>query len=95
MGNRRYPVRVTGSWLQSIGAMIDGDAKIQATCTKCGRFKRFTHEDLVALGEKIGRDYCLINKRTRCRLKPGCDGVNRFYYLNGVYRPLWDEDVML
>lgn len=92
MGNRHWPIRVEKTWLENLGAMIDGDANIQTTCTKCRRTKRFTKDDLIALAEKVGRDYSLINRRCRCRLKPGCDGWNRFHYLLGVYRPLWDED---
>lgn len=92
MGRNTPIVRIDKSWLQSLGAMIDGDAQIQAICNRCGRLKRFTREDLERLAAKVGRDYSLINRRTRCRLKQGCEGWVRFYYLMGVYRPLWDED---
>jgi hypothetical protein len=88
----RAAATVDQTWLQSLGAMIDGGARIQAVCTVCRRFKRFTKDELMALAERVGRDYRLINRRCRCRLKPGCDGWNRFYYLSGVYRPLWEED---
>lgn len=92
MGHSPYPRRINKAWLQSLGAMIDADAKIQVQCKKCRRLKRFSRDDLIALAEKVGRDYSLINRRCRCRLTPGCDGWNRFSYLLGVYRPLWDED---
>lgn len=80
------------SWLQTLGAMIDGDAKVQVWCDACKASRRFTREDLVALAERKGRDYSLINRRCRCRLTPGCKGWNKFDYLLGVYRPLADTD---
>jgi antitoxin component of MazEF toxin-antitoxin module len=91
MGNRAL-VRIDKTWLQTLGAMIDGDAKIQVQCTKCRRFKRFSRDDLVTLAERVGLGYSLINRRCRCRLTEGCDGWNRFYFLMGIYRPLWDEE---
>lgn len=80
------------TWLADLGAMIDNDTQIQVRCDKCGVFKRFTREDLVALAEKVGRDFTLKNRRCRCRLTAGCDGWNKFDYLLGVYRPFKDVD---
>lgn len=77
------------TWLQSLDAMIERDVKVKASCTKC---RHVVQVDLVALREKLGGDYCLINKRTRCRMKKTCRGWNRFHYLLCVYRPLWDEE---
>lgn len=92
MGPRRF--RTTDfAWLENLGAMIDGDAHIQASCTACGQYVRFARADLEALAAKVGRDFSLRNRRCRCRLTPGCRGWNRFFYLAGVYRPLWDEEI--
>jgi hypothetical protein len=53
--------------------------------------KRCRVVDLAKLREIKGGSYSLINRRTRCKLKPGCTGWVRFHYLHGVMRPLWDE----
>lgn len=85
---------ITFTWLQSLGAMIDNDAKVQVRCDMCGAYYRFSRDDLIALAAKVGRDYRLINRRCRCRLTPGCAGWNKFEYLLGVYRPLADTDML-
>lgn len=91
MGQSSRLRTIDWAWLQSLGAMIEGGAEIRIICQKCGRIRDLSRDDLERLAEKVGRDYRLINRRTRCRLKPGCDGWNRPYYLLGVYRPMWDE----
>lgn len=83
------PIRF--SWLANLGAMIDERSAIQVSCTKCGIYHRFTTEELAALADKVGRNFSLWNRRCRCRLTPNCLGWNRFNYLLGVYRPLWDQ----
>lgn len=67
--------------------MLDAGARIRANCTEC-TYRDVDLERLVAIK---GRDYCLINRRCRCTITAGCGGWVRFYYLCGVYRPLWDE----
>lgn len=66
--------------------------EIQTWCDKCRAFHRFTEGEIVALAERVGYDFSLVNRRCRCRLTPGCDGWNRFDYLAGVYRPMTEPD---
>lgn len=90
MGDNRASI-VPFAWLADLGAMIDARARIQVECDKCGRYKRLSQDELIALAAKVGRSYSLHNRRCRCHLTKGCEGWNRFFYLHGVYRPLWDE----
>lgn len=76
------------SWVRTLGAMIDHHADIQVSCTKCGVYKTVP---LRNLANQVGRNYSLINRRCLCRLTGGCKGWNRFFYRNGVFRPLWDD----
>lgn len=72
--------------------MLDHGTQIRVGCTKCDK----VHDlDIAALAEKVGRDYSLINRRCRCRITPGCRGWNRFHYFYLVYRPLWEERMVL
>ena len=82
---------ILGVWLKNLGAMIEADAVISVSCTKCGKSRKLAHADLIALADKVGHEYTLINRRCRCRLSISCTGWNRFHYLNGVFYPLWDE----
>lgn len=77
------------AWTETLGAMIDGGCKVRVICTKC---RGHRDVDLGALAEKVGRDYSLINRRSHCRMTPGCTGWNRFYYLQATYRPLWTHE---
>ncbi|MFZ3484234.1 hypothetical protein [Sphingomonas sp. 3-13AW] len=71
-----------------MGAMIDGGAEVRILCEeRCGS----TDLDVAALAARVGRDYSLIGRRCRCRITPGCAGWNHFYYLHGVFRPLWSD----
>lgn len=72
--------------------MIEAGAHIQVRCTECKMHRRFTREDLEILAAKVGMDYSLYNRRTPCKLTPGCRGWNQFDYLLGVYRPLRDVE---
>lgn len=81
------------TWVRTLGVMIDNGTVVQAYCAECRAYRRFTQEDLIALAEKVGRDYSLVNRRCRCRLTPGCRGWNKFQYLLGVMRQLADVDV--
>ena len=76
----------------TLGKIIDGRREIQVWCDKCQVYRRFTQDEMVALAEKVGRDYSLVDRRCRCRLTPGCDGWNRFDFLQGVYRPMTTPD---
>lgn len=82
------------AWSKSdltIGGMLDAGTRIRAICTECTS----RDVDLAQLIAIKGRDYCLINRRCRCPITPGCGGRVRFYYLCGVYRPLWDEETAM
>lgn len=73
-------------WTLTLGAMIDRDVRVRVLCEG-----GFVELDLPALAARVGRGYSLIGRRCRCRITPGCTAWNRFYYLLGVYRPLWRE----
>lgn len=90
---REKPIRP--AWVANLGAMIDNDTRIKVWCDKCRVHREFTREELIALAEKVGRDYALWNRRCRCRLTPACTGWNKFSYMLGVYRPLQDEEIQL
>jgi hypothetical protein len=54
-------------------------------CDTCSNWRDI---DLDELPEKIGADFSLWNRRTRCRLTEGSHGWNRFYYGgSGAERP--------
>lgn len=68
--------------------MLDEPHGVQASCNVCREFRPV---DLVRVASFKGRDYSLINKRTRCTFTPGCGGWVRFHFRHGVMRPLWDN----
>jgi hypothetical protein len=76
------------AWVQTLGAMVDEGARIRAWCSGCGRC---TDMDIAALTAIKGRDYSLIDRRSRCKM-PTCKGWVRFHYCQGVFRPLWTDD---
>lgn len=55
--------------------MLRNGVNAYVACQKCGGQRKI---DLTALIEKVGSDYCLKNRRCRCRLTKGCDGWNYF-----------------
>lgn len=71
----------------NIGLMIEHGIACRAWCDKCKAWKDI---DLVALAEKVGADYDLWGRRTRCRLTPGCEGTNRFQHnwFGGFFFPM-------
>lgn len=69
--------------------MAASDAKISVSCDRCNAYRDV---DIPALLAKVGPNYSLINRRCRCKLTPGCNGWNRFRYLHGVMRRLWDDN---
>lgn len=80
------------SWVQTLDAGIAANAHIRGICMVCHRYRDV---DLVKLREIKGGSYSLINRRTRCKLKPDCPGWVRFFYLHGVMRGLWDDETNL
>lgn len=80
------------SYTKTLGAMIDEYHPVTVSCTKCGLSRLLTFDALQALADVKGRDYSLMNRRCRCKLKEGCDGWNRFFYSrHSAMCPLWDE----
>lgn len=78
---------ITPSWVMTLGAIADTLAEhphyfIRVHCRKCREHRDL---DIPALIEKVGRDYTLLNKRTRCRITPGCRGWNVFFYSTGTW----------
>jgi len=51
--------------------MIDHGHTAMAECETCRGHQDI---DLPALAERVGRDYSLWNRRSPCRLTPGCKG---------------------
>ncbi len=80
------------AFTRDLDAMIEANAHIRAWCEGC---KEWRDLDLLALRDKVGGSYSLLNRRCRCRLTPGCTGWNRFMYLAGVMRHLADEETLL
>lgn len=72
----------------NLGRIIKSGTQIKVICDTCKADKEFTPADIEALAAKTSYRYSLVNRRCKCRLTPGCDGWNRFYYLRGVYRPM-------
>lgn len=89
MGKSKYGIFFP-SWVQTLDASLaqERPVVIKAHCPKCGEWREV---DLAALREKVGGSYSLVNRRSPCRLTPGCEGWVKFHYLNGVVRPLWDD----
>jgi len=73
MGKRK-PLR--GAWTKNLGTMIAEGIKCAGGCDRCRGWKEV---DLVKLAEIKGLDYSLWNRRTPCRLTPGCPGKVSFY----------------
>lgn len=83
------------AFLDTVGILsniLATERKIQVECEACKEFHRFTQAEIAALAEKVGADYNLANRRCRCRLTPGCQGWNRFFFCSGVYRPLFTPE---
>jgi hypothetical protein len=78
------------SWVRTLDAMIETDARIRVGCDQC---KVWRDVDLVGLREKVGGDYSLLNRRCRCRLTAGCDGWTTLQYCSGVFRHLAEPEV--
>lgn len=64
--------------VQTVGAARAAGIKIEATCPRCwgGRYV-----DLDRIISFHGPDYSLIDRRTACTFRPGCDGRVSFRYI--------------
>lgn len=74
--------------VSTLAKIIRNEREIQVWCEKCRALHVFTQAELIALAEKVGPEFSLIDRRCRCRLTPGCDGWNRFDFKCGVFRPM-------
>lgn len=77
---------------RTLKLIIDCSRTLKVLCTECRGDHTFTQDEIIALAEKVGLDFCVVNRRCRCRLTPGCTGWNRFYGMFGVFHPLWDDE---
>lgn len=81
-------VPIRPDYVRSVGALIAAGVEVRASCTLCAGWRVV---DLAAIAATRGADFSLWNKRARCRLTPGCAGVNRFRFnARGRSEPLWD-----
>jgi hypothetical protein len=76
----------------TLGRIADHPRDIKVSCTDCGAERVFTHDDILMLIAKCGRNYSLVGRRCKCRLTVGCDGWNRFRFRQACYYPMWTDD---
>lgn len=86
----RFPITGSGavplSSCTSLDSMIACGRKAKAACQKC----KFDQPlDLVALRERVGGSYCLIDRRSKC---VNCGGWVRFFYLQGIWHGMRTMD---
>lgn len=67
----------------SVGAMIDDQLHVTWHCDTCSHYGTV---DLLAVAGRKGIDYCMVDRRSRCRMA-GCTGVVYFRYADGVGTP--------
>ena len=85
--------KIRPKWTLTLGNMIDDYSTVSVHCTHCRRHRVLSRDALIALAEKVGRDYSLWNRRCRCRLKEGCTGWNKFNYMgHGCMRLMMDGE---
>lgn len=63
---------------ETVGLLIEHGVRVRVTCTVCRT--NWREVDLEKVARVKGRDFSLWNKRTRCRLTPGCEGLNEFMH---------------
>lgn len=81
-----YEILLSGC--ATLDRMISTERVVRVHCEVC-KAERLI--DLVQLRTKVGGEYSLINRRSRCKLTEGCKGWNLFYVRHGPYVGLWDE----
>jgi hypothetical protein len=60
---------------RTLAEMIQGGFQSFVRCSLCKGHRQI---DLHALLAKVGPDYSLWNRRSRCKLTKGCKGWNKF-----------------
>jgi hypothetical protein len=71
----------TSAW--TVGAMIDDQLHITWHCDAC---RHYDSVDLLKVAAKKGIDYCLVDRRARCKME-GCVGVVYFRYAGSPGTP--------
>lgn len=75
----RYPRRWPEAWSETVGAMKASGTEVYATCSGCGwTLKPLPLDPII---EKLGADYSLFDKRSKCRECP--NGVVIYLYRPG------------
>lgn len=78
------------AWTKTLDGLIEQGVKVTVSCTQCSG-KDFVNLEL--LRARVGSgSYSLWNRRCRCRLTKGCEGWNRFRYINGMAWAMWDDE---
>lgn len=67
--------------------MVASGREAYAWCHECGHQRQV---DIAALAGRVGGDYSLINRRSRC---PRCGGWVRFHYRQAALYPMWDDEM--
>ncbi len=63
---------------------------VRGWCHTCDRTRII---DVPALIERVGADYSLVHRRSRCKLTPGCPGWVLFDYSTGTWTwHLYDDN---
>ncbi|MGE5563103.1 MAG: hypothetical protein ACM3ZV_07305 [Bacillota bacterium] len=70
-------------WCTSIGGAIRQGAVIRAVCSECGTI---FDVDLIALRDRRGPGFSLIDQHTQCRISR-CRGNAFFIAAGGMYQP--------
>lgn len=73
---------------RTLATMIEHGFTSHARCPTC---EQTQDVDLLALMAKMGPDYSLWNRRSRCRFTPGCAGWISFKVGPGWRTPDFDE----
>ena len=95
MGKCRSGI-IVPAWTHDLRSMIkvcgEPGHQVIVRCLKCCINRALEQDDFDRIIKARGEAFSLFNKRTRCRLKTGCEGWNVFGYSHGpwVY-PLYDE----
>lgn len=72
----------------TLGNYLKTTIPVEVRCNTCDFIQPV---DIVALAEKVGMEYQLWDRRSRCK-QPGCQGWNRFFSARGgVFLPLWSD----
>lgn len=84
--------RLIPTWVRTVRAMREAGVQVRWSCRTCGQWG---DADLELTERAKGPDFCLINRRPKCR-QPNCNGHVLFLYSPGGGTPfaplLWDEE---